>query len=246
MKIAVHLALALAVTASSMAAQRALPTDLEPRPAGSVVVRVPDKDTATLFPNEPHVSRIGSTCSFEPGAVTIEGRNLGLIWNVRVNGLNVPIVRRTATQLVIEPGAYDPGFYPVELSGPHGVVRAPSAEFTPSLTVRERRNRIEVTMHPGEAGFYWVYYSYDELDVPTVHPGIHYMQRLDVTSPRSGMLVLGHAGDGEELIVPWMTMPEYLGQIRPLKLQGFCQFDEGGEMCFTNLVRVGAHVYYTF
>jgi hypothetical protein len=169
-----------------------------------------------------------------------------MVWNVRVNGLAVPIVRQTATELVIEPGYYDPGFYPVELSGPHGMLRAPWAEFTPSLTVRERRQQIEVTVHPGEAGFYWVYYSYDDLGVPLTYPGIHYMQMLNTASPRSGLLAMGHVESGADLVLPWTEIPDYLGQIVPLKLQAFFQFDEGGEMCFTNMVTAGYPVYFAF
>ena len=99
-------------------------------------------------PYQPVVTHVGSGMAVEPGRILIEGRGLGLIQEVRLDGAVLPVERNTGYQLWIAPPPRDPGFGKLELAYPRVTVDdSPiTAALAPHLRVIEAylRERYEV------------------------------------------------------------------------------------------------------
>jgi hypothetical protein len=159
-----------------------------------------------ILPNDVTITDVESVMSFETNLVTIRGTNLALVNKVLVRDLMVPIVSKSGTQLVIRTEPTDPGFAGITLFYPGGQV-ACTLEFTPTVLVRRHSNRVQVTVHSGEPGFYWVYYSYKRLAQPYAEPGVWYMRLIDLAEPYGGLLAVGHTREEGPVDLPWQVVP---------------------------------------
>lgn len=186
------------------------------------------------------ITSIGSTMSYEPGHVTILGRGFDLVSQVRIDGQAVLVICNTGTEIVIQPGVMDPGFYRVELVRPGTIVRG-WMEFAPTLRAARFDEGLRLLVNPGERGEIYVNWSFGCLDVPAIVPGAYYMQMLDLDTPRSGALSWTHSWTGEPLVIMAPLPPTIAGiglldLHRGIHLQAFCLYD--GDMCFTNMATV--------
>jgi hypothetical protein len=198
----------------------------------------PRKDTARPE-GRPTITYVEPAMAKEPGRISIQGTNLGLIMEVRVNGTVVPVVRNDGTEIVITPGNQDPGIARLELVNADEVLST-RLNFRPSLHGRYRGNKVQVALDPGLPGFYFVNYSFKPARFPGITAGVYYMDLLDMTTPHSGMLVGGFSSDGAPMAFPWSPIPHGLqgvggpGTVMPMNIQAFLMF--GDEYCWSNML----------
>lgn len=185
------------------------PAQNRPRMLGGPTIKITDVET---------------TMAYEPGGVAIRGTDLGLVRQVRINGVSVPIIRRTEVLVEIEPRPQDPGFARLELVSPLGIAES-KIEFTPSLQVSSANDALRLTQHGGEPGPYWIHYSLDLRPTPNFVPGIYYAEMLNMTSRRSGLLARGFS-DGSPITLSFRLPP---GSTFPIHFQSLCSYEEPTE-----------------
>jgi len=147
-------------------------------------------------PVAPTVRSVETTMAYAPGNVHLQGQFLNLVQEVRINGVAVPIVARTFSELEIQPAPQLPGFQELQLDYGYGT-RADPIEFMPSLSGSMTPDHLIVTLNGDceilSPGAYWLFYSFSCLSAPAVHPSRYYMGMLDLTQPSlSGMAVHGY------------------------------------------------------
>jgi hypothetical protein len=185
------------------------------------------------------ITHVDASMAYGPGRVAIEGTHLGLVTEVRVGGEVVPVLHNDGRRIVIEPADQDPGFAALELVQLGGTTTG-KIEFMPALSGHWRHNRIQVTLHPGEPGWYVLNYSYRRLRTPAVYQGIYFCEMLDMTTPYSGQLSGGILRSGDAVVFPWVPVPRGLetpgglGVRMPMHIQAFCMLDD--EFCYSNML----------
>ncbi len=173
---------------------------------------------------KPQISSVETSMAYEPGAVTIRGTDLGLIRQVRIGGVPALVIGKSATSLVLEPLPQEPGFARLELLSPLGTIES-GIEFTPSLQASSANDTLRLTLHGGEPGPYWIYYSLELRATPGVRPGIYYASMLDLTSRPSGLATKGFS-DGSPVTLAFRTPP---GWTTPVHFQALCLYDTPSE-----------------
>jgi len=191
--------------------------------------------TALAQQPTPVIGSIPSRNAFDPGRVVINGSNLGLILDVRVNGISLPIVRVTSTRLVAGPLAPQaPGFAPVELIHGRGTVSG-TLELTPNLQSSRRGLRVTSRLNNGGAGTYALRFATAALPAPEVDAGIYYGRLLALDAP---VLSAGVFVDATPLTVT-NRIPAQVGLIgAPLFLQAHCTVEAELVESYTNLATV--------
>jgi hypothetical protein len=196
-------------------------------------------------PAETVITQVESMMAYEPGPVSIVGKQLGLVTAVKVDGQAVPVLRNTGSEIVINPGYQDPGFAQLELVKPGRTVTG-WIEFTPSLRATRNGNLIRVMLNPGEDGFHWLYWSYRRLETPVTFPNVYYSGMLNLNVHGSGILCAAECVEGELLIETVPVPPVLIGEYHhffgehplsgAINLQAYCLL--GSDQCFSNMVRV--------
>lgn len=198
---------------------------------------------ALTFPQDSHprpaptpvVTEVGHGMAIEPGRIAVLGENLGLIRTVRLDGVEVPILRKTATRLVFEPAPDLPGFHALELDHGGGrIVR--TLELTPTLAVRRAGDYLAVTVHGSDRGWYELDYSFRLAGTPQYYPGINFPNLLDFNTPHSGIAYGAYLPDGNRATVLW-EVPPMMAVTAPVHLQALCTTLDG-VMCYSNAVTV--------
>ncbi len=175
--------------------------------------------------------------------VVLHGLELDSVTAVRVAGVEEPILRQSATELVLRPARRDPGFADLELVAPLGTLTLPGGfESLPSLQVRPGApgGTTEVELANGTSGAYMLLISLDLRTQPLqfFDPPTWYGLWLDMLPGRSGRLAVnafdasGRAGFAYS--VP--DLPALAGL--SIHLQALCQRGLFGlrRYSFTNLV----------
>ncbi|HEX6884995.1 MAG TPA: hypothetical protein VF530_16590, partial [Planctomycetota bacterium] len=94
--------------------------------AGTLLVGAPGEDRGVgacrVLARGPQVDALGRDQAADAEAVTLRGRELGAVTEVRLDGVAQPIVRQSATELVIAPPPRIPGFVDLELVTPQGTL----------------------------------------------------------------------------------------------------------------------------
>lgn len=200
--------------------------------------------TAALsFPQESHllpaptprVTEVGHGMAIEPGRIAVLGKNLGLVHTVRLDGVELPILRNTGTRLVIEPAPGFPGFHALELV--HGQGRIERAlELTPTLAAKRAGDLLAITVHGSDRGWYELEYSFRLAGAPQYYPGINFPRLIDMNAPLSGVAFGAYLPDGNRATLLWQVPPVMAVQL-PIHLQALCTSLDG-VMCFSNAVTV--------
>jgi hypothetical protein len=190
---------------------------------------------AAQFAPVPKITSVPQRKSYAPANVAILGSNLGLATDVKVNGVSYPVVRRTATRLVVGPVApQDPGFGLVEVFSTSSVATAPIS-LVPTLTGTRRRTRVDLVLNNGDTGTYVLRYSYSVLGAPAVDQSVYGPRFLGLNAPA---LAVGVFADASPLALSTL-LPVQIGQIgADLRLQAQCSADTAGLDAYTNLVTV--------
>lgn len=181
------------------------------------------------------VTHVDASMAFAPGLVSLYGRNLGLVTEVRLGDLVVPVVRNDGARLMIQLAPQDPGFADLRVfQGQRSLER--KIEFLPSLKAQWRNGRVGLTLHPGAPGWYVVLFSFRRLDTPNQYPGIYYSEWLDMSGSHTGALYTGPVEGDESLVFPAMRMPLAggIGAWRTMHVQAICMGQES--TCYSNAV----------
>jgi len=195
----------------------------------------------TILPSQPAITGVQTTMAYEPGPVSISGRQFDMVTQVKVDGQDMPILHRTGNELVIQHEYVNPGFGALELVVPGTPVRG-TIEFTPSLRASRSATSLDMVLNPGEPGAVWINWSLRALDTPLDIPGVFYPQMLDLGIPRSGQLCSERSLTGEALDLS-IPLP-VLGGISGLELrrtaylQAFCLLGSEAYLCHSNMVVV--------
>jgi hypothetical protein len=191
--------------------------------------------TAAAQQPTPTISSIPPRKAFDLERIAILGSNLGLVTDVRVNGIVAPIVRVTGTRIVVGPvPPQDPGFGTVELIHGRGIVTG-TIELTPTLRAERRGLRLTSTLRNGDVGAYVLRFDYERLPAPVVEPGIYYGRLLPLDAQ---VLSAGTFADAEPLTI-LSRMPIEVGLIgAPLSLQAQCVIGVEAVQSYSNLAAV--------
>jgi hypothetical protein len=184
----------------------------------------------------PTVTNVGSGMARAPGRIEIQGTGLGLVQEVRLNDVVMPVVRSTPYSLWIEPGPQIPGFGKLELFYPRGVLTE-SLAFTPTLVANHMLRKIELTIDGGApGGFYSLAYSLHLNTTPALVDGIYYMNWLDLSNPNHYGVIANEIFEGSTAVEvfhhDWIAL---FG--RPVYFQSMCVTADG-QMCFSNIAMV--------
>lgn len=176
----------------------------------------------------PSIESITPTMSYEPGPVVIFGHNLGTVFRVYVDGVQVPIDVKRSGRLVIwrdaPPADLDPGFIEVRLDALGLGQPTGSLKSLPTLNAIRHRNEIELVVRTGGAGLYAVFFSRERLVSPMFVPGVHYQLMLDLNPAMAGKIVSGATLTHGPMAVMKFTMPDHVGLAGlDLYVQGWAQ-----------------------
>ena len=181
----------------------------------------------------PNITSILPRKFWAPGNLVVQGSNLGLAFQVNLDGNPLPILRVTPVRLVAGPlSPREPGFGAVDLIHGRGV-ESGVVEFVPNLTAFRRGMRVTMRLNNGEPGTYVVRYSYAQ-STPVVDPEVFGTRHLPLSA---NTLVAGIFPDASPLTLPGVTLPIELGLIgAPLRLQATCFGSTNNVTAYTNLV----------
>jgi hypothetical protein len=183
----------------------------------------------------PVISSIPNRKPWAPGNLVVNGSNLGLALQVKLDGQTLPIIRVGATRLVAGPlSPRDPGFGLVELVSGRGV-ESGTVEFVPTLTAARRGLRLSVRLNNGEPGTYLLRYSYSPFG-PVSDPGIYGPRFLPTIS---NTLFAGIFPTSAPVTLNNLPMPIDIGLIgRDLRLQATCTGSVSNVTAYTNKAQV--------
>jgi len=201
---------------------------------GTAALSFPQESRPQPAPT-PRVTEVGHGMAIAPGRIAVLGENLGLIHTVRLDGVELPILRKTATRLVIEPAPGFPGFHALELAHGQGTFER-ALELTPTLAARRAGDFLAITVHGSDRGWYELEYSFRLAGAPQYYPGINFPRLIDLDTPLSGVAYGAYLPDGNRATVLWQVPPVMAVQM-PIHLQALCTSLDG-VMCFSNPVTV--------
>ena len=193
------------------------------------------QETKTLPAGKPVVSEVGHGMAIAPGRIAITGENLGLVRTVRLDGVEVPVVRNTGTRLVIEPAPGMPGFHALALEHGQGTVER-VLELTPTLAARRAGEYLAVSVHGSDRGWYELSYSLKLAPAPQYYPGINFPNLLDLATPYSGLAYGAYLPDGDRSTMLW-RVPPMMAVTTPVHIQALCESLDG-VLCYSNAVTV--------
>ena len=183
----------------------------------------------------PQVSSIPNRKPWAPGNLVINGTNLGLVFEVRLDGQSLPILRSSSTRIAAGPlSVRDPGFGQVELVSGRNV-QTGVVEFVPTLSAARFGLRLRVRLNMGEPGTYVLRYSYGSAG-PVIDPGIFGSRHLPTIS---NALFAGVFPNSAPITLTGLSMPVDIGLIGSnLHLQATCYGSVSNVTAYTNLFEV--------
>jgi len=179
----------------------------------------------------PIISSIPSRRASDPERITVLGANLGIVTEVRLDGVSFPITRNTGNRLVFGPvPPQSPGFGQVELVFGRGTVEGVLA-LTPTLSAIRHGQHVEATLENGEAGTFVLAGSFRSLPAPVQEPGIYFGRLLPLTAVP---LAAGLFADDQPITVR-AKIPIELGLIgAPFHLQSRNSMSADGFRSYSN------------
>ena len=183
----------------------------------------------------PTISSITAKKAWDPGYVIINGSSLGLVTQVKLNGVPIPIFRVKSNRILAGPVApQDPGFGTVLISNGSSGDTGP-IEFLPTLKAVRRGARLVTTLNNGEAGTYILRYSYQSYG-PASTPGIYGPRFLGANS---AVLFAGVFPDSGPVQIPGLYLPVEIGFLgNPLRVQAECYAATSNVTAYTNFAEV--------
>lgn len=217
--------------------------------AGTLLVGAPGEDRGVgacrVLARGPELDAIGRDQAADAEPVTLRGRELGTVTEVRLDGVAQPIVGQSATELVLAPPARIPGFADLELVTPQGTLAL--AGRYPSLPTLEARasgigGPLTLRVDSGATGAFLLLASLElrATPLPLLTPPTHYGLLLDLQPGRwgrTGPQVLDASGV-TELTFPVPNVRGLIGT--SVHFQAWCQRGLFGPLrhSFTNAASV--------
>lgn len=202
---------------------------------GTAALAFPQEGNTRPAP-KPVVNEVGHGMAIAPGRIVVTGENLGLIRTVRLDGVELPVVRNTGTRLVLAPEPGLPGFHALALEHGQGTFER-VLELTPTLAARRAGEFLAVTVHGSDRGWYELAYSLKHAATPHYYPGINFPNLLDMTTLHSGIAYGAFLPDGNRDTILWRA-PTLMAVTAPVHLQALCETLDG-VLCYSNMVTVG-------
>jgi len=183
----------------------------------------------------PSISNIPVRQADAPGNVVINGVNLGLVTDVKIDNVSVPIVRARSNRLIVGPlGPELPRFAEVKVSGGSNSATG-TLSLLPTLKAERRGFFVYPTIHNGDTGTYILRHSFAE-PVSFSDFGIYGRRYL---SPFATIGGVGFIPDANPFPVQPFPLPIEIGFIGPeFKLQVEVTSDASGLVRYTNMAVV--------
>jgi len=184
----------------------------------------------------PNITSVPQRQADNPGNVVINGTTLGLVTEVRINNVPVPIVRVRADRIIVGPLAPQlPGFATVKAFAGNNT-DTDTLSLLPTLTAQRRGFVVFPTINNGDAGTYILRYSYQADLVNVADFGIYGRRFL---SPTATVIGAGILPDANPFPAMPFALPIEIGLIgEDLKMQAECFSNTSGLTRYTNLAQV--------
>jgi hypothetical protein len=171
--------------------------------------------------------------------VRIFGSNLGLVYQVLVDGMEIPILNNTGVKIAAGPLApRAPGFVPLRIRSLLGDDDA-ELELLPSLVARRRMGTLlSIRLNAGDTGTYVLRATYEPLVAGVAVGGVHHLSFINPLAGTTSVLQAGVFPDANPVSFT-LLRPYYIGLIgAPITLQAACAIGTEGIASFTNRVDV--------
>jgi len=192
--------------------------------------------SSAQFGPQPDITSIPVRQADSPGNIVIFGSNLGLVTDVTIDDVAVPIIRSRTDRLVVGPLAPQlAGFASVKVVGGNSNDTG-TLPLLPTLSASRRGFAVFPVIHNGDTGTYILRWSYqaDLLDIADV--GIYGRRFL---SANSTVASVGIFPDASPFVGAAFPLPIEIGAIgEPLKMQAECSSTSSGLVRYTNLAQV--------
>ena len=188
------------------------------------------------FGPQPDITAIPVRQADNPGNIVINGSNLGLVTDVKIDGVPVPIIRTRVDRIIV--GPLDPQlahFAAVRVSGGNSSDTG-TLSLLPTLAATRRGFAVFPSIHNGDTGTYVLRWSYQPDLLNIADKGIYGRRFL---SPFATVASVGVFPDANPFPLAPFALPIEIGSIgEDLKLQGECSAPTSGLVRYTNLAEV--------
>jgi hypothetical protein len=191
--------------------------------------------TAQFGPT-PDITSIPQRQANSPGNIVINGSNLGLVTDVKIDGVPVPIIRTRTDRIIVGPLAPQLAhFAAVRVSGGNSSDTG-TLSLLPTLSATRRGFAVFPSIHNGDTGTYILRYTYQSDLVSIEDKGIYGRRFL---SPFATVSSVGVFPDANPFSVAPFALPIQIGTIgENLKMQAECSATTSGLVRYTNLAEV--------
>lgn len=191
------------------------------------------------FGPAPSISNIPVRQADSPGNIVINGVNLGLVTDVTIDNVAVPIIRTRTNRVIAGPlPAQLPHFAEVRVSGGNSFSTG-VLSLLPTLKAERRGFVVYPTIHNGDTGTYILRHSYQDPLSNATDPGIYGRRFL---SPFATVASVGFIPDANPFPVQPFVLPIEIGAIgAEFKLQAEVSNDTSGLTRYTNLAIVNGY-----
>lgn len=187
------------------------------------------------FGPTPSITDIPVRQADAPGNIVINGVNLGLVTDVTIDNIAVPVIRARQNRVIVGPlGPELPRFAQVRVAGGNSFSTG-TLSLLPTLKAERRGFVVYPTIHNGATGTYILRHTYGD-PVNSADVGIYGRRFL---SPFATIGGAGFIPDGNPFPVQPFPLPIEIGAIGPeFKLQAEVSNDVSGLVRYTNMAEV--------
>lgn len=192
--------------------------------------------TAAQNSPRPDITSIPVRQANSPGNVVINGANLGLVTDVKIDGVPVPITRVRADRLIVGPlGPELPRFANVVVTSGNSSDSG-TLSLLPTLSATRRGFGVFPVIHNGDTGSFILRRSYQAELNNSIDPGIYGRRFL---SPFATVVEMGFFPNADPFPTSPFILPIEIGSIgETLKMQAECTANSTGLIRYTNLAEV--------
>ena len=192
--------------------------------------------SAAQFGPQPDITSIPQRQADVPGNIVINGSNLGLVTDVKIDNVPVPIIRTRTDRIIVGPLAPQlPHFASVRVSGGNSSDTG-TLSLLPTLSAQRQGFAVFPSVNNGDSGTYILRWSYQPDLSFALDPGIYGRRFL---SPFATVASIGVIPNANPFPLPPFALPIEVGAIgEDLKMQAECSATSSGLVRYTNLAVV--------
>ncbi|MEQ1892755.1 MAG: hypothetical protein ABL998_09455, partial [Planctomycetota bacterium] len=187
--------------------------------------------SAAQFGPTPDITSIPQRQADSPGNIVINGRNLGLVTEVKIDNVSVPIIRTRTDRIIVGPLAPQLAhFASVRVTG--GSSDTGTLSLLPTLSASRRGFAVFPSVNNGDTGTFVLRYSYQADLANAADAGIYGRRFLNLFSTVASV---GVFPDANPFALPPFALPIEIGSIgEDLKMQAECSSTSSGLVRYTN------------